>query len=188
MRRVPATVEGMPDLTENSRNHRQGTPTVVLRRPEVADGAAMWRMARDSRVLDLNTSYAYLLWARDFAATSVVAQVDGEPGGFVSGYRRPDEPDTLMIWQVAVDEQHRGHGLARRMLDHLVGPGRGDGAPYSRLETTITADNEASIALFASFAAAHGAAVERSPVFPAESFPDGHDTELLFRIGPLPTA
>jgi len=181
----PVTVGAMPDLVENSRNHRADAPAVVLDRPGVPDGAAMWRMARDSRVLDLNTSYAYLLWARDFAATSVVARVDGEPAGFVSGYRRPDEPDTLMVWQVAVDAQHRGHGLARRMLDHLVGPGRGDGTPYSHLETTITADNEASIALFSSFAAARGAAVERTPVFPAESFPDGHDTELLFRIGPL---
>jgi diaminobutyrate acetyltransferase len=180
-------VEEMPDLVEDSRNHRTDTPTVVIDRPEVEDGAAMWRMARDSAVLDLNASYAYLLWARDFAATSVVARVDGEPGGFVSGYRRPDEPDTMMVCQVAADEDHRGRGLARRMLDHLVERSRHTGAPFSRLETTITADNEASIALFSSFAAGHRATVERLPVFPAELFPDGHDAELLFRIGPLAT-
>lgn len=140
----------------------------------------MWRIARDSQELDLNTSYAYLLWARDFAATSVVAVVDDEPVGFVSGYVRPDDPKTFMVWQVAVDSSQRGKGLARRMLDFLVADGAVDA-----LETTITADNDASIALFTSFGKAHGASVDRGPLFTAEMFPDGHDAELLFRIAPL---
>jgi len=143
----------------------------------------MWRIARDSKVLDLNSSYAYLLWCRDFAATSILASVDGEPAGFVTGYLRPDRPDTLMVWQVAVDSEHRGHRLARRMLDQVVD--RHSGVGVTHLETTITPDNEASVALFSSFAAARGAQLEREPVFPAALFPDGHETELLFRIGPL---
>ncbi|CAO0837892.1 L-2,4-diaminobutyric acid acetyltransferase OS=Streptomyces microflavus OX=1919 GN=ectA_1 PE=3 SV=1 [Streptomyces microflavus] len=55
------------------------------------DGAAIWRIARDSEVLDLNSSYSYLLWCRDFAATSAVARgEDGEPIAFVTGYIRPE--------------------------------------------------------------------------------------------------
>jgi diaminobutyrate acetyltransferase len=148
----------------------------------MADGAAMWRLARDSGTLDLNSSYAYLLWCRDFAATSVVGTVAGEPAGFVSGYLRPDEPETLMVWQVAVDERHRGRGLARRLLDELV-----DGLerPVTALETTITADNAVSIALFSAFARGRGADLVRAPGFDAETFPDGHDAELLFRVAPL---
>jgi diaminobutyrate acetyltransferase len=137
-------------------------------------------MAQESRVLDVNASYAYLLWCRDFAATSVLATVDDEPAGFVTGYLRPQSPDTLMVWQVAVDEQHRGRGLARRMLHELV-----DAAPVRHLETTITADNEASVALFTAFAADRGVELVHEPVFDAALFPDGHDTELLFRIGPF---
>lgn len=164
------------------------TPTrldvdVELRRPTLEDGPALWRIARDSEVLDLSSSFTYLLWCRDFAATSIVATVGGEPGGFVTGYLRPDRPDTLMVWQVAVDAEYRGHQLARRMLDQLV-----DQLPdgyITHMETTITPDNEASDALFSSFAAARGARVEREPVFPAELFPDDHETELLYRIGPL---
>lgn len=156
--------------------------TVQLRRPSVEDGQALWRIARDSGVLDLNSSYTYLLWCRDFSATSVVATVDGEPAGFVTGYLRPDASETVMVWQVAVDAEHRGHRLAGRMLDQLVA----DLAPaVSRMETTITPDNEASIRLFSSFAAAHGARVEREPVFDSTLFPDGHQTEVLFGIGPL---
>ena len=127
--------------------------------------------------------YSYLLWCRDFAATSIVAVVDGEPGGFVTGYLRPDRPDTVMVWQVAVDAEHRGRRLARRMLDRLVD--RLSVRNIARLETTITPGNAASVALFSSFAAARGAQIEREPVFPARLFPDGHETELLFGIGPL---
>ena len=140
----------------------------------------MWRMARDSKVLDLNASYAYLLWCRDFAGTSVVATVDGEPAGFVTGYLRPEAPEVLMVWQVAVDREHRGRGLAGRMLRDLSDR---VGAPY--LETTITPDNEASVALFTRFAADRGAALTREPVFDAGQFPDAHQTELLYRIGPI---
>lgn len=171
----------MQNLDEELQHTHPTETRVALREPSIADGALMWRLARDSTTLDLNSSYAYLLWARDFARTSVIASIDGEPGGFVTGYIRPDEPTTLMVWQVAVDHAHRGRGLASRMLAHLA-----ERHPAcTHVETTITSDNTASIALFESFASARGARVDVTPVFPAEAFPDGHDAEQLFRIGPL---
>ena len=90
-------------------------------RPDVVDGAALWRIAKDSAALDLNSSYSYLLWCRDFAGTSAVARgLDGRPVGFVTAYLRPDRPRTLLVWQVAVDASHRGRGLAARLLDVLT--------------------------------------------------------------------
>ncbi|MET9548032.1 diaminobutyrate acetyltransferase [Streptomyces sp. NPDC006627] len=154
--------------------------------PAVADGAAIWRIARDSKVLDLNSSYSYLLWCRDFAATSVVARgADGEPAGFVTGYIRPERPDTLVVWQVAVDHGQRGRGLAGALLDGLtskVAAERG----LARVETTITPGNTASERLFTSYARRHGAQVEREVLFDAGLFPDGgHEPEMLYRIGPI---
>jgi L-2,4-diaminobutyric acid acetyltransferase len=155
-------------------------------RPSVADGAALWRMARDSKVLDLNSSYSYLLWCRDFAATSAVARDEHrEPVGFVTGYVRPDRPDTLLVWQVAVDESHRGRGLAAALLDGLVARTAAERGP-TVVETTITPGNTASERLFTSFAERHGARLEREVLFDAGLFPDGpHDPEVLYRIGPL---
>jgi L-2,4-diaminobutyric acid acetyltransferase len=154
--------------------------------PTVADGAALWRIAKDSGKLDLNSSYSYLLWCRDFAGTSVVVRTDdGTPVGFVTGYFRPERPGTLLVWQVAVDAAHRGRGLAARLLDALVdrvAPGRG---PLT-VETTVTPDNTASERMFTSFAERHGTAVEREVLFVEGQFPDGpHEPEVLFRIGPL---
>lgn len=153
-----------------------------FRHPAVADGAHIWRIARDSGTLDCNAPYAYLLWCRDFAATSIVAVAEGEPAGFITGYVRPDRPDTLMVWQVAVAEAQRGQGVGARMLDALV-DGLDD-ASVCRMETTVTLDNEASVGLFTAFARSRGCGIEREPLFRADQFPDGHDTEVLFSIGP----
>nr|WP_037579010.1 diaminobutyrate acetyltransferase [Phaeacidiphilus oryzae] len=160
---------------------------MTLCRPTVADGAALWRIARDSRTLDLNSPYSYLLWCRDYADTTVVARRDGEAVGFVTGYRRPERPEVLMVWQVAVDESCRGEGLAGRMLDHLTERLRGAGVRV--METTITPDNTASRRLFAGYAARQGAELERSVLFSAEDFPGGegagHLAEELHRIAPI---
>ncbi|MFJ6081738.1 diaminobutyrate acetyltransferase [Streptomyces sp. NPDC092369] len=155
-------------------------------RPSVTDGAALWRIAKDSKALDLNSSYSYLLWCRDFAATSAVARDGrGEPVGFVTGYLRPDRPGTLLVWQVAVDGAHRGRGLAGALLDGLVAR-IGAERRITTVETTITPGNTASERLFASFAERHGAQVEHEVLFETGLFPDGpHDSEVLHRIGPL---
>ncbi|WP_206301471.1 diaminobutyrate acetyltransferase [Streptomyces sp. V2] len=156
-------------------------PALTIDRPTVDDGAALWRIARDSRVLDLNSPYSYLLWCRDFADTSAVARHEGDPVAFVTGYLRPERPGTLFVWQIAVDDAHQGRGLAGALLDALTVR-----VAASSVETTITPDNAASRALFASYAARHGAGVEETVLFDDELFPgDGHEPEVLHRIGPL---
>ncbi|MFD8372671.1 diaminobutyrate acetyltransferase [Streptomyces sp. NPDC059688] len=159
---------------------------LLIDRPAMTDGATLWRLAKDSKTLDLNSSYSYLLWCRDFAGTSAVARgADGEPVGFITGYVRPDRPRTLLVWQVAVDSAHRGHGIAAALLDGLTARLTAERG-ITEVETTITPGNTASERLFTSFAARHGAQVDREVLFGADLFPDGpHDPEVLYRIGPL---
>jgi L-2,4-diaminobutyric acid acetyltransferase len=154
--------------------------------PRVEDGAAIWRIARDSEVLDLNSSYSYLLWCRDFAATSMVARDEnGDPIAFVTGYIRPDRPETLVVWQVAVDRAHRGKGLAATLLDALTTRVASDQGLTS-VETTITPDNTASDRLFTSYAQRHDVPLERDVLFDGSLFPEGtHLPEVLYRIGPF---
>jgi L-2,4-diaminobutyric acid acetyltransferase len=151
----------------------------LIESPTKADGAALWRIARDSQKLDLNSPYAYLLWCHDFAESSVVARADGEAVGFVIAYRKPAAPDTALVWQVAVDASQRGKGLAGALLDELFTKLVGQGVRY--LET--------SIALFGSFAKRWNASMESVELFSAQDFPDdgegAHEPEDLYRIGPL---
>ncbi|WP_026423025.1 diaminobutyrate acetyltransferase [Actinokineospora inagensis] len=159
------------------------THDIAITEPSTEDGSELWRIARDSRTLDLNSSYAYLLWCRDFAATSAVARVAGRPVGFVIGFVRPEAPDTVVVWQIAVDDSQRGRGIAGSLLDHLLERLAPRGVRH--LETTITADNAASIALFRALAQRHGALLRRGDLFAADHFPDDHAAEDLYRIGPL---
>ncbi|MFG2873460.1 diaminobutyrate acetyltransferase [Streptomyces sp. NPDC048337] len=160
--------------------------TTQIDSPAIRDGAAIWRIARDSKTLDLNSSYSYLLWCRDFAATSAVARgADGELVGFVTGYVRPDRPRVLVVWQIAVVQEQRGQGIAAALLDALTARVAAAGG-LDAVETTITPDNDASMRLFASFAQRHGAGIDRTVLFDSEHFPEGgHLPEVLFRIGPL---
>lgn len=147
----------------------------------------MWRVAGASGELDLNSSYMYLVFARDFADTCRVVLVDDAVVAFVLGYRRPQHPDRLFVWQIAVDERHRGAGLAAQLLDDLVSTHLDTASPVAFVETTITEDNAASRRLFAGFAARWGVPLETCALFEEDDFPDQHDAEQLHRIGPFPT-
>jgi L-2,4-diaminobutyric acid acetyltransferase len=147
--------------------------------PQLDDGRELWRLARDSQTLDLNSAYTYVMCCRDFAATSVVARNADGVCGFVIGFARPERPRTLFVWQVAVDVTQRGRGLGRHMLDYLADD------RYRYVEATVTPGNMASDRLFSSFARGRNAELERTPLFGAELFPGDHEPEVLYRIGPL---
>ncbi|HZB29751.1 MAG TPA: diaminobutyrate acetyltransferase [Streptosporangiaceae bacterium] len=158
-------------------------PGLLLEAPGGDDGREMWRIARDTQVLDVNSPYSYLLWCRDFADSSVVVRDGDRVCGFITGYIRPRSAVTLFVWQVAVDQAYRGRGLAKRMLDYLGDRVVATGGRY--LEATVTPDNIPSSRLFEGFARDRGCAVERHTLFTTEQFPRGHQPEVLFRIGPL---
>ena len=157
---------------------------VSLRKPASADGSRIWRLVAVCPPLDQNSMYCNLLQCRDFAETSVLAELQGEAVGWVSGYRRPDDPSTLFIWQVAVHERARGLGLARRMLFDLLE--RQGARDVVRMQTTITPDNRASHALFRSVAERADADLEETVCFDGERhFAGRHASERLITIGPL---
>jgi len=161
------------------------TATTEIRAATAADGAAVWRLVEASGVLDVNSSYAYLLFLDHFGGTSVVAQdEDGEVVGFVTGFRPPREPEAVFVWQVAVAEAARGQGLARRLLDALVRLPGCRGVRF--MLTTVTPSNAPSQAMFRSFARGVDAEVAVSPYLEEGHFPEGgHEPEELYRIGPF---
>lgn len=160
-------------------------PEIQIVPPDISHGGDIWRVAKDSAELDLNSSYMYLLFARDFAETCRVATFDGETVGFVLAYRRVDEPSCLFVWQVAVDEEHRGRGLARQMLDDLIHTSATSEAPVRTIETTVTDDNIASRRLFNRLAERWSTTLKTRALFDESHFPDDHETERLHLIGPL---
>ena len=157
---------------------------IVLRSPSLEDGMAVFRLVENCPPLDINSGYCNLLQCSHFANTSVVAQMNGEVVGFISGYVIPEHSDTLFVWQVAVAEQARGLGLASHMLAHILA--RPHCADIGYLETSITQDNHASWALFKSLAKKLSADFQSSEWMDNEAhFSGQHDSEALVRIGPF---
>ncbi|WP_256105812.1 diaminobutyrate acetyltransferase [Streptomyces sp. ODS05-4] len=162
-------------------------PCFTLREPRPEDAPAVWRLVRDSEILDTNSAYYYNLWFRDFAGTSVVA-VD-ETGclvGFVTAYVRPDEPEILMAWQSAVNPEVNAPGLAVRMMHHLADRAAQHGV--TGMETTINPGNRAVALMLRKFARERGLHVHTETLFATEDFPADeahvHPPEVLYRMTP----
>ena len=163
------------------------TNAMVFKRPATTDGMRVHQLVANCPPLDPNSSYCNLLQCSHFAATSVAAELEGELVGFVSGYRLPEAPNTLFVWQVAVSEKARGQGIASRMLQALLT--RSCNRDITHIETTITEDNAGSWALFTKLAKALHCPLERRAHFDKDThFQGQHASELLARVGPFDSA
>lgn len=153
-------------------------------KPSAKHGHAMWGLVKHTGVLDLNSSYAYMLLGRDFSDACVLVWKGDDLVGMITGYRLPERQEVLFIWQVAVHESMRGQGLAPRMIRHILQ--RNDMAGVTNIETTVTPDNKASRRLFEKTAASLQTELNIQPGFPAEYFPEGnHEPEERYVIGPF---
>ncbi|MDW3215956.1 MAG: diaminobutyrate acetyltransferase [Ilumatobacteraceae bacterium] len=155
---------------------------ITVRPPTRDDAADMWRLAETS--VDSNSPYSYLMLVEYLAGTCAVAvDDDGALAGFVTGFRVPDDPSTLFIWQIAVSPDRRGLGIGAQLLDGLAGR---LAAPRLRyLEASVTPGNDASAALFRSFAESRRTECVEEELFDAADFPGEHDPEVRYRIGPF---
>lgn len=152
-------------------------------RLEYGDGEAMWRLARESGVLEENAEYTYHMFSHFFQEACVVAEVDGRVAGFIAGFRPPDRPDAVFVWQIAVSTEHRGQGIAAAMLHGLFQRLSPD---VQFLEATVTPSNEASQRTFRKVARDLEALCNETVLFPGERFGGpSHEDEVLFRIGPV---
>lgn len=151
--------------------------------PKPTDGMAVFELVKRCAPLDPNSSYCNLLQCTHFFDTSIAAFAGDDLVGFISGYFLPQKPNTLFVWQVAVDASQRGKGLARKMLQGLVTRHQ---SKIEFIETTITTDNAPSWSLFQSFARHNEVALNDSSFFDRiQHFNDQHDSERLVRLGPF---
>lgn len=166
-------------------NNRSETG-IVFRRPETRDGKHVHALARASGTLDVNSPYHYLLLCRYFADTSIIAEKQRKLIGFCTAFIPPEAPDSVFVWQVAVDQQERGQGIGVRILLKIIYNLRSFGITY--LNATITPSNTASVRLFTATAKKISAPfVFEEDFFTAADFGENlHEPEKLFRIGPFP--
>lgn len=169
---------------EGSAHSRKTENRIALREPRATDGPAVSALIARCPPLDTNSAYCNLLQCTHFAGTCVIAESDDGVVGWVSAYRPPAAPEEIFVWQIAVDPHARGAGLGGRMLTSLLERAEAHGA--TQLTTTITQANDASWALFGSFANRLGVQIRWRPMFDRDAhFAGAHDTEVLVSIGPF---
>ena len=157
---------------------------IRLRAPVAEDGKRVSDLIAACPPLDRNSLYCNLLQCTDFAETCVLAEHDGEAVGWISAYRPPAGGDALFVWQVAVHERARGHGLAQKMIADLLARPAARGV--NKIKTTITQGNKASWGVCQSLAKALKAPLVSEAYFEREThFGGEHETEHLVTIGPF---
>ena len=157
------------------------TPLPTLRKPSAQDGAQIWELIQACKPLDENSMYCNLIQCDHFRDTCIVAELNGDIVGWISGYILPDDPKTFFVWQVAVSEKARGCGLGTVMLRGLLT--RENCEEVERVQTTITRDNDASWALFRRFAKAAQGNFSSMPYFTQSlHFRGLHDSEYMVTI------
>ncbi|MBN1474814.1 MAG: diaminobutyrate acetyltransferase [Syntrophaceae bacterium] len=155
-----------------------------LRKPEISDAHAIWKLIKTSPPLDLNSPYCYLIICAHFADTSIVAEDQFGICGFISAYILPNSSNTLFVWQVAVNNDYKRKGIARAMIDSLLH--RNFKFPINYLETTVNPSNKASGNFFRSTAKSLNTQCQESVFFSENNFGgQDHEAEILYRIGPF---
>lgn len=155
---------------------------ITYRKPTAEDGPSVHSLIERCPPLDRNSLYCNLLQCKDFAETSILAQnSQGDVVGFISGYIPPQRARTLFIWQVALDSDYRGHGIANTMLETLFHRH----SDLRFMETTISPSNTASQKLFERFFNDHHMHFETRTLFQqGVHFDSSHEDEVLYRAGP----
>lgn len=158
--------------------------SLTIRQPRSTDGMAVHSLVQACPPLDTNSAYCNLLQCSYFAETAAVAEYDGELVGMTTGFIKPTDPNTLFLWQMAVSDKARGLKLAQRLIMTILDRPCCESVKY--IETTITASNKASWAVFRKIADKLGTELNESVCFDRqEHFHDKHDSEHLARIGPF---
>lgn len=155
-----------------------------FRTPRSVDGHAIHALISRCPPLDTNSLYCNLLQCSYFRDSSIAVEQNGAIVGFVSGFVTHTKPNVLFIWQVAVDYDYRGVGLAKKMITELLK--RSSLKDINFIETTITPDNTSSWHLFKRISVTLAANLKSKTLFDQKThFNDEHASELLVRIGPI---
>jgi L-2,4-diaminobutyric acid acetyltransferase len=156
---------------------------IYIRKPKKEFAKKIYKLVEDTKILDLNSEYLYLLQTTHFKESCSIALCEENIVGFVSGYRLPNKPDTLFVWQVAIDENFRGMGLAAKLIANTLK--RKINSDIKYIHTTVSPSNKSSIKMFTKLANYLKTEIKSKQFFEKEDFVDQHEEENLYEIGPI---
>ncbi|WP_083338540.1 GNAT family N-acetyltransferase [Ensifer sp. LCM 4579] len=91
-------------------------PRVTFRKRTHNHAADVWGLIALCPQLGRNSLYCEFPLCTDFADTCVLDELAGAMVGWMPAYRRPSEPSTLFIWQIAVHPEIRNTGVGKSLI------------------------------------------------------------------------
>lgn len=156
--------------------------TFKIRNVTVEDIKQVYKLLSANRpYVGLNSRYTYLLLAKDFSETCMVAEAGEKIIAFSSGYIPPHRGNTFFNWEIVVDKEYRGRGLQKDLLLKQINH---EGIEF--LEATVNPSNEASKRNYLEITRLLKTECHKSILFFEEDFEnDLHEGEVLYKIGPF---
>lgn len=151
---------------------------IIIINPSQDDAKDIYKLIKNSKPLDLNSQYLYLLQTTYFSDTCLIAKYREKTMGFVSGFIHPKDNKIFFVWQIAVHNEFRGKNIAYTMLKRLL-----ENQKLSNIQsihTTISPSNIASQKVFKKLANELKLDTEISIFANKEDFEDSHEDELLY--------
>ncbi len=150
-----------------------------------ADAKHIARIVSDTKILDVNSCYAYLVLCDHFSQTCFVATIDDQPVGFVTSFIPPERPNALFVWQIGVDPKYWKNGIGIKLLKTLNDCEAC--TEINLIETTISPSNVASRALFTRLARLLNTEMRTSVGYTTKDFESGeHEDEESVHIDRRP--
>jgi L-2,4-diaminobutyric acid acetyltransferase len=153
---------------------------IILRKPNKNDAKHIYNLVKSTKILDVNSEYLYLLQSTHFKDCCGVAVENEKIIGFVSGYIHPTLNDVFFVWQVAVDENFRGKGIAQRLINEILS--RKNMADITKIHTTISPSNKSSQRLFEKLTQNIEGEISSETMFEVSDFNNAHEDEVLYEI------
>lgn len=155
---------------------------IKLVKPKKSHTKEIIKLVKDTKVLDVNSEYLYYLQTIHFKDYCCVAidETKNKVIGFVSGYLIPNE-NSLFIWQVAVDSNYRGLGLAQRLILKIAK--RKECNKINYIKTTVSPSNSSSIRVFEKVAKELNTKIKKSKFLKMKDFENSHEDEPMYTIG-----
>ncbi|GAA5054969.1 GNAT family N-acetyltransferase [Nocardia callitridis] len=150
---------------------------LTVRRPTVADAAAIHRLVADTEGLDTKSLYMYALWCRDYPECSAVALEEDRLVGVLTGYLRPELPTTYFAWQTAVAPATTHSDIAPRMYDLVLHHLRDQ--RVDSIEMSIDDSNRSIKFLLSRLTRRYGATRTSEPLFSTDQLGHDHHPETL---------
>ncbi|AQU81280.1 MULTISPECIES: diaminobutyrate acetyltransferase [unclassified Halomonas] len=155
----------------------------IYMHPSISDATSIYHIAQKTPQLDSYPEYFYLLWCRDFKNTSLVAKKRENIAGFIIGYLRPDDPQTLLLWQQAMSKETINKGIGIKLLYNLTKQCSLKGTRF--IEATIDPSNKGAEKTLKGISKLFNTKISKKDIFDENLFSTNHHKEVLVRIGPL---